>query len=116
MRRAVIAHHDIDAAHAVPSDDADLDLAALSARRDYRSETAFGKISVFDRLVAVLKRLAEVKVERFEMGLKQAEIGRRQGRQQVIGVIRRWRLGHGSSLLGQERESLPAIRALTVCG
>ena len=100
MGRAVVAHHDIDAAHALPSNDPDLDLAAPGSGRNDGSEAAFGEISVFDRLVAVFKRLAEVKVKRFQVRLNQAEIGPRQGLQQMIGVIRGWRLGHGPSLLG----------------
>src|SRR3954466_6886865 len=109
---------DGDARHAIPTDDAHLDPAAIWGTRDNRNDGALWKDDVPDRLVRLNDYVASLQLDHFKVRLNEGQIVRRERQQQAVvdngrlgvtddGQMRR--LGHGSPVvLGREYASLSA--------
>src|SRR4051812_519575 len=82
---------DGDAGHAIPTDDAHLDPAAIGSTRDNRNDGALWKDDVLDGLIRLSDDVAPLQLDHFKVRLKQGQIVRRDGAQQ--GVVDNGRLG-----------------------
>src|SRR3954465_3833574 len=82
---------DGDACHAIPTDDAHLDPAAIGSTRDNRNDGALWKDDVLDGLVGLSDHVAPLQLDHLKLGLNEGQIVRREGAQQ--GVVDYGRLG-----------------------
>src|SRR3954462_499327 len=109
---------DGDAGHAIPTDDAHLDPAAIGSTRDNRNDGILWKDDVLDGLVRLSDYVAALRLDHLKVRLEQGQIVPRERAQQGVaddgrlGVTndgQMWRLGHGSPLsVGREYTSLSA--------
>jgi len=84
MRRAVIAHYDVDSRHAFAPDKPNLALSVACARSDDRNDAAFWEVNMSNRLVGALNGAPKLKPDRDEMRLQKREIDSRKRRKQMI--------------------------------
>src|SRR5215218_11489289 len=106
------------ACHAIPTDDAHLDPAAIGGARDHRNDGVLWKDDVVDGLVRLSDHVAPLQRDHLEVRLEQGQIVRRERQQQGVagdgwlgvaddGQMRKLR--HGSlPVLGREYASLSA--------
>src|SRR5215210_1410419 len=82
---------DRGAGHAIPTNDAHLDPAAIPGTRDNRNDGVLWKDDVLDRLVRFSDDVAPLQLDRLKLRLNEGQIVRREGAQQ--GVADDGRLG-----------------------
>ncbi len=68
-RGLVGAQHDGRSGHALPADDADLDLAA-AAVGGHRREAHLGEVDVLDGLIGLAQDLAQIELDRLQVRLE----------------------------------------------
>ena len=102
MRRAVIAEDDGQPAHALPADEADLDLCGFFLARDNGGEAGFREVDCIDALVRLFEDMPKREAHSSKMRLQKAEIGRGQRCKKKVARRRRSDCGHGSIPVGQE--------------
>ena len=85
VRCAVRSHHDRQPGHALPPDEADLDLPVAGPIRHDRGKAAIGKIDMFDPTIAQFEWTAKGEIDGFQMGHKQAEVSSRETNENTIG-------------------------------
>jgi hypothetical protein len=77
MRRAVVPQHDCQSAHALPTDEPDFDLGVVRLDRDHGRKAGFREVDGIDPAVGPFQDLSQAEGYGLEVGLQQAEIGRR---------------------------------------
>ena len=80
----VVAHHHRQAGHSLAPNDADFDRSLACTVGDNGCHAALDEVDILDTLFASLQRLADRKVGGFQVRFEQAEVGRRQPRQQAV--------------------------------
>src|SRR3954471_19849121 len=99
---------DGDARHAIPTDDAHLDPAAIRGTRDNRNDGVLWKDDVPNRLVWLNDYVASLQLDHFKVGLNGGQIVRRERQQQ--GVVDNGRLGvTDDGQMRRLRHGFPAV-------
>ena len=109
------------ARHAIPTDDAHLDPAAIGSTRDNRNDGVLWKDDVLDRLVRLSDHVAPLQRDHLKVRLEQGQIVRRERSEQGVaddgrlgvaddGQMRRLRHGSPRSVGAGVHVSLSRLR------
>ena len=104
----MVAQNDGKAAHAIRSDQSNLDARVVRLDGNHRGDAGFGEIDVFDRAPGFFQIEAQRQSDRLEVRAKCLEILRREAREQTV-LLRIG--GHITLAHGRERSCLPVTRA-----